>query len=41
MFLALTYRCDFNLIALDNALHTNVGWLDYYSTMIQVYVSIV
>lgn len=41
MFLALTYRCDFNLIALDNAVHTNVGWTDYYWAMVQVYVSIV
>lgn len=41
MVLALTSRCDFNLIALDNTLHTNVEILDYPLSMLQVYVSMV
>lgn len=41
IFPALTSRCDFNLIALDNTLHTNVEILDYPLSMLQVYVSMV
>lgn len=40
MFLALSSRCDFNLIALDNTVHTDVGLLKYAWTVYQVYVSI-
>lgn len=40
MFLALSSRCDFNLIALDNTVHTDVGLIKYAWTVYQVYVSI-
>lgn len=39
MFLALSSRCDFNLIALDNTVHTDVGLIKYAWTVYQVYVS--
>lgn len=41
MFLALSSRCDFNLIALDNTVHTDAELLKYAWTVYQVYVSTV